>query len=127
MTNYSVQNVKEYISAAPKETRSHLSEIRVAVKSALPKAEEKIGYGKPYYKYHGWVAGFDAFKNHISFEIWGDELQSTDRKMLEEKGYKTGKRSFQIRYDQKVPTTLIKKVVKAQAKLNEVKAESKKK
>jgi uncharacterized protein len=127
MTDYSAKNVQEYISGAPKEARSHLRELRAAVKSAVPKAEEGISYGKPYYKYHSMLAGFDAFKNHISFEIWADELQSNDRKMLEEKGYKTGKRSFQIRYDQKVPTTMIKKVVKAQAKLNEVKAESKKK
>lgn len=65
------------------------------------------------------LAGFDAFKNHISFEIWTDELQSKDRKMLEEKGYKTGKRTFQIRYEQKVPTPMIKKLVKAKAQVNE--------
>jgi uncharacterized protein YdhG (YjbR/CyaY superfamily) len=122
MTNYSAKNVNEYISGAPKEARSHLREIRAAIKSAVPKTEEGISYGKPYYKYHGMLAGFDAFKNHISFEIWADELQSKDRKMLEEKGYKTGKRTFQIRYDQKVPTAVIKKLLKAQAKMNEVKS-----
>ena len=46
MTNYSVKNVNEYISDAPKEARSHLREIRAAVKSAVPKAEEGISYGK---------------------------------------------------------------------------------
>src|SRR5688572_12339223 len=127
MTNYSVKNVNEYISDAPKEARSHLREIRAAVKSAIPKAEEGIRYGKPFYKYHGMLAGFDAYKHHIGFEIWADKLQSEDRKMLEEKGYKTGSRTFQIRYDQKVPLTVIKKMLKAQAKMNEVKKESNKK
>ena len=122
MTNYSAKNVNEYISGAPKEARSHLREIRAAIKSAVPKAEEGISYGKPFYKYHGMLAGFDAYKNHIGFEIWADKLQSEDRKMLEEKGYKTGSRTFQIRYDQKVPTTVIKKMLKTQAKMNEVKS-----
>jgi uncharacterized protein YdhG (YjbR/CyaY superfamily) len=45
--------------------------------------------------------------------------------MLEEKGYKTGSRTFHIKYDQKVPTTVIKKMLKAQAKMNEVKSKRK--
>lgn len=126
MTNYSVKNVNEYIDAAPQEARPHLQEIRAAVKSAIPHAEEKIGYGKPYYKYHGWVAGFDVYKNHIGFEVW-DGLEDEDRKSLEETGYKTGSVTFQIKYDQKVPVAIIEKLVKTQARLNENKAEGKQK
>src|SRR5688572_8110321 len=125
MTNYSVKNVNEYISDAPKEARSHLREIRAAVKSAAPKAEEGISYGKPYYKYHGMLAGFDAYKNHIGFEIWADKLESDARKKLKEKGYKTGSRTFQIQHDQKVPSAIIKRMVKAQAKINEAKSKKK--
>ena len=125
MTNYSVKNVNEYISDAPKEARSHLREIRAAVKSAIPKAEEGIRYGKPFYKYHGMLAGFDAYKHHIGFEIWADKLESDDRKKLKEKGYKAGSRTFQISFDQKVPSALIKRMVKAQAKINEAKSKKK--
>jgi uncharacterized protein YdhG (YjbR/CyaY superfamily) len=42
MTNYSAKNVNEYISGARKEVRSYLREIRAAIKSAVPKAEEGI-------------------------------------------------------------------------------------
>jgi|SRR3990170_4454140 len=122
MTNYSTKTVGEYISAAPKEARPHLRKIRAAVISAVSKAEEGISWGKPYYRYHGVLGGFDAFKNHVTFEIWKDELPSMDRKILEEKGYKTGKRTFQIGYDQTVPTAVIKKLVKALAKRNEAKS-----
>lgn len=116
MTNYSAKNVDEYIASAPEEARPHLKELRAIVKSAVPEAEEGIHYGKPYYKYHGkYLAGFDTYKNHIGFEIWADQLKSEDRKMLEEKGYRTGSRTFQIQYDQKVPTAVIKKLIKAQA------------
>jgi uncharacterized protein YdhG (YjbR/CyaY superfamily) len=69
------------------------------------------------------LAGFDAFKNHVSFEIWADELEKQHRDKLEERGYKTGKRTFQISYDQDVPTAVIKTLVKAQAKANEKKKE----
>ena len=127
MTNYSVKNVDEYISAAPKEARSHLKEIRAAVKSAIPKAEEKIGYGKPYYKHHRWLVGFDVYKQHIGFEILEGQLPSEIRMSLEEKGYKTGKKTFRIRYDQKVPSAMIKKLAKVQLKLDEAKSKSNKK
>jgi uncharacterized protein YdhG (YjbR/CyaY superfamily) len=119
MTNYSAKNVDEYISGAPEHARSHLKEIGAAIKAAVPEAEESISWGKPYYRHHGMLAGYDAFKNHVSFEIWADELHSKDRRALEENGYKTGKRTFQIRYDQKVPAAVIKSLVKAQAKVNE--------
>jgi uncharacterized protein YdhG (YjbR/CyaY superfamily) len=121
MTNYSAKNVDEYISGAPKEAHSHLREIRAAIQAVAPEADEGIRWGKPYYKFQGMLGGFDVFKNHISFEIWADELQSKDRTWLEEKGYKTAKRTFQIRYTQKVPTSIIQQMVQALAKRNLVK------
>lgn len=121
MTNYSVKSVDAYISKAPSKAQGHLRQIRSAVKSAVPKAEEGLSYGKPYYRHHGMLAGFDAYKNHIGFEIWTDKLEGEYRKSLEEKGYKTGTRTFNIGYDQEVPTALIKKMVKERAKRNEAK------
>lgn len=119
MTNYSVDNVDDYIEAAPQEARSHLAEIRAAVKSAVPEVEEGIKWGKPYYQHPaGMLSGYDAYKHHIGFEVWADKLPDDDRNKLEEKGYKTTKRTFHIRYDQEVPATIIKRMVKAQAKLN---------
>ena len=47
------------------------------------------------------LGGFDAFKNHISFEIWADELPDRERAMLKRGGYKTGKRAFQMAYDRR--------------------------
>ncbi len=90
------------------------------IKSTIPDVEEGISWGVPFYKYHGVLAGFAAFKNHVSFGF-AAVLQSKDRKMLEEKGYKTGKKTIQIRFDQKVPTTAIKQILKTRAKMNEAK------
>lgn len=126
MTNYSAKTVGKYISAAPKASRTHLRELRAAIKSAVPKVEEGISYGKPYYRYHGMLAGFDAYKNHIGFEIWASKLDGDVRKKLQDKGYKTGSRTFQIGYDQKVPSTVIKRMVREQAKINAAKSKKKK-
>lgn len=125
MTNYSTKTIDEYISAAPAISKPHLSEIREAVESVLPEYEKEIGYGKPYYKYQGWVVGFDVYTNHIGFEVWNG-LTDEDRQILEENGYKTGSVTFQIRYDQPVPIDIIRELVRRQVRLNEGKKTGKK-
>ena len=111
MKNYLAKNVDDYIATAPKEAQLKLRELRATIKSAAPKAEEGISWGVPFYKYHGVLAGFSVFKDHVSFGF-ADLLQSKDRKILEEKGYVTGKKTIQIKFDQKVPTTTIKQILK---------------
>jgi uncharacterized protein len=92
----------------------------VAIKSAAPKAEEGISWGVPFYKYHGLLAGFAALKNHVDFGL-AFALQNKDREMLGKKGYMTGKKTIQIKFEQKVPTTAIRRILKARAKMNEAK------
>ncbi len=120
MQNYSAKNVDEYIASAPKEARPKLRELRAAIKSAVPKAEEGISWGVPFYKYHGLLAGFVAVKNHVDFGL-AFALEGKDREMLEKKGYLTGKKTIQIKFDQKVPAATITQIVKAKAKTNEAK------
>ena len=120
MRNYQAKNVDDYIANAPNEAQSKLRELRATIKSAVPKAEEGISWGVPFYKYYGVLAGFAAFKNHVSFGF-ADVFQNEDYKMLEKKGYIIGKKTMQIKFDQKVPTTTIKQILKAKAKMNEVK------
>lgn len=115
------KDVDSYIANSGREARPILKEIREIIISTIPKVEEGISWGVPFYKYHGELAGFAAYKNHVSFGFGAGVLQSKDRKMLEEKGYKTGKGTMQIKFDQKVPTTAIKKILKAKAKMNEAK------
>ncbi len=115
------KNVDSYIANSGSEARPILEELRKIIKSTIPKAEEGISYNVPIYNYHGILAGFAVYKNHVSFGFGADVLQNRDRKMLEEKGYKTGKGTMQIKFDQEVPTTAIKQILKAKAKMNEAK------
>ena len=91
----------------------------------MPKAEESISWGIPFYKYCGMLAGFATFKEYISFGF-AATLQVSDRELLEKKGYKTGSKTVQIRFEQKIPVTIIKQMLKVRAKMNEAKNNLKK-
>jgi len=121
MKNYKAKNVDEFIASATKEARVKLRELRAIIKSTIPKAEEKISWGVPFYRHYGPLVGFAPFKSHISFGLGLSGLSKEDRKMLEEKGYITGAKIIQIRFDQKVPIAEIRRILKAQAKINEAK------
>ena len=102
------------------EARPILKEIREIIKSVVPKAEEGISYGFPLYKYHGTLAHFAEYKNHVALGF-GLDLQDKDHEILKKNGYATGQKRIQIKFDQKVPTTAIKQILKVQAKINEAK------
>jgi len=121
MKMYQAKDVDAYIAYSAAEARPHLKELRKIIKSTVPRAEEKISWGVPFYRYHGALVGFATFKNHVSFGLGLAGLQSKDREMLEKKGYITGKKIIQIRFDQKVPATAIRQILKAQARMNEAK------
>lgn len=115
------KTVDEFVAEAPAEARPVLEQIRRVVKQAVPGVEETMGYGKPYYKYHGWMTGITLYTHHLGVEIWGG-LSDKDRTELEALGYKTGSKNFQIQYDQAVPEKLLTQLVKAQAKRNKQKS-----
>lgn len=120
MRNYGAKDVDTYIESSPEEARPHLKELRKIITTAIPNVQEGISWGVPFYKYHGLLAGFSPFKKHVSFGFVF-VIESDERKMLEEKGYTTGKKTIQIRFDQEVPTSEIKQIVLAKAKINEAK------
>jgi uncharacterized protein YdhG (YjbR/CyaY superfamily) len=120
MKNYDAKDIDAYIASAGKDARPKLEEIRKLIRSTVPKAEESISWGMPFYKYYGVLAGFAAFKNHVSFGLV-TVLESKEREMLENKGYKTGKKTIQIGFNQRLPVATIKQILKAKAKVNEAK------
>ena len=124
MRNYEAKDVDSYIAGSVPEAKSTLEELRKLVKATIPKAEESISWGVPFYRHNGLLCGFSVFKKHVTFGlafVFVDEL----RKVLEEKGYATGKKTVQIKFDQKVPATIIKQMLKERVKINEDKKKSK--
>lgn len=117
-------NVDEYIAGAPNNVQAKLKEIRTIIRKAAPKAEEKISYGMPYYRYHGRLGYFAYIKNHISlFAI----PPIVDKHKKELKNYVTGKSTIQFPLDQPLPSSLIKKLIRAQVRILEEKIKSKNK
>ncbi|HZP55570.1 MAG TPA: DUF1801 domain-containing protein [Candidatus Saccharimonadales bacterium] len=114
------KTVDQFVAEAPVEARPVLEQIRVVIKKAVPEVDETMGYGKPYYKYHGWMTGVTLYTKHLGVEIW-DGLSIKDREELEALGHKTGSKNFQISYGQEVPAELLTRLVKAQAERNEQK------
>ena len=63
----SEQEVDEYLANLDDPKRSTLQQLRRTIRAIVPEAEEGISYGMPAYRLRGSViAGFAAFKNHLS-------------------------------------------------------------
>jgi len=110
-------NVDAYIATASKEARNKLREIRKVIKSVAPKAEEKISYGMPYYSYKGRLAYFAAFNDHVSLFAMppiGGAAKGELRK------YQTGKSTLRFSLDQELPIPLIRRLVRAGVRRNEI-------
>jgi uncharacterized protein YdhG (YjbR/CyaY superfamily) len=118
MRNYTAKDVDEYIVNMSPEAQPHLKELRKVIKAAVPKAEESIAWGVPFYKYNGLLGGFSAFTKHVSFGF-APVIEDKVRTKLEKAGYKTGSKTIQIQFDQKIPVAAITQIVKEQAKWNE--------
>lgn len=108
-------DVDSYIANARPEARPILKELRKIIRTTIPEAEEGISYNVPFYTFQDTHVGFSAATNHATFGIGADTMQREDRKILEEKGYKPGKETIQIRYNQAVPTPEISKLLEKKA------------
>jgi uncharacterized protein YdhG (YjbR/CyaY superfamily) len=114
------QAVDAYVAAAPKAMQPMLRQLRRAIKSAAPKAEEKLSYRMPYYAYHGRLIYFAAHKNHIGmYPIIGREKELYAKEL---KPYMAEKATLQFPIGTPLPLALVKKVVKERARANEVRA-----
>ncbi len=111
-----LKTVEDYIVSAPKELQKTLKELRSTIKTVVPKAEEKLSYGMPYYGYKGRLVYFAFSKNHIGLYIPPPVIAEHASEL---KAYKTAKATIQFPLDKKLPIGLIKKLVKARMKINE--------
>ncbi len=112
------KDVANFIKASPKQTQAKLKQLRQIIRNVAKKAEEKISYKMPVYKYNGkWLVGIAGFKNHIS--LFGMSGTFFNAFKPELKHYKTSKGTIQFPLDKPLPVALIKNLVKARMKVNE--------
>jgi uncharacterized protein YdhG (YjbR/CyaY superfamily) len=112
-----LRNFSDYIKDYPPIIQIRLEDIRLAIRSAVPEAKERISYNMLSFWFHGNLIYYGAFKNHIGFypasktvfEKFKDEL----------KIYKTsGKGTIQFPHNKPIPIELIKKIAHHRAMEN---------
>jgi uncharacterized protein YdhG (YjbR/CyaY superfamily) len=105
------QDIDSYLASLHEPKRSTLEELRRSILAVIPDAEQCISYGMPAFKVRSkTVAGFAAFKNHLSYlphsgsvlEQLGEDLAS----------YESTKGSLHFAIDEPLPRGLVNKLVK---------------
>src|SRR5712664_31125 len=93
------KEVRAYFASMPPKARAALKRIRIAVRSAVPRAEEAFSYRNA------------AFKNHCSlYPITGAIRR---RLAVDLKGYETSKGTVRLPLAKPIPVGLVRKLVKA--------------
>ena len=115
MAKNDFKSVDEYIASQPAAVQSVLTQVRAAIRKALPKAEEVISYKIPTYKLHGGaVLYFAGWKQHYSLYPAGAHLVAAFQDELAP--YKVNKGTIRFPLSQPVPVKLIERVAKFRAK-----------
>ena len=86
-----------------------------------PETTKTISYGIPTFKYKGSLLGFGAFSNHCSLFPMSPPVIVAFQNEL--KDYQTSKGTIRFPVDKPLPSTLLKKLVKARIAENECKRE----
>jgi uncharacterized protein YdhG (YjbR/CyaY superfamily) len=106
----SVRDVDEYLAALDEPKRGTLERLRETILEIVPEAEQCIAYGMPAVRLDGKVvAGFAAFKNHLSyFPHSGSVLPELAADLV---GYVASKGTLQFSVDKPLPKALVTKLI----------------
>jgi uncharacterized protein YdhG (YjbR/CyaY superfamily) len=114
------RTIDEYLSRVPQPARATLQKLRATIRSVVPPdASEAIYYGMPAFRYKGPLVCFAAFSNHCSFFPSSAALMARFEDDL--KKYATSKGTLRFPTDKPLPAALVKKLVKARIRQNELK------
>jgi uncharacterized protein YdhG (YjbR/CyaY superfamily) len=124
MAKAGCKSVDEYIASQPDPVRPILSQVRNAIRKAVPQAEEVISYKIPAYKLHGEpVLYFAGWKQHFSlYPVSANLLAALKHDITP---YIVNKGTMRFSFSQPVPVNLIGRIAKLRAE--EVAARAQKK
>lgn len=102
--------IDDYLDALEEPKRTTLAQLRDTIVTIVPDAEECISYGMPAFKLRGkTIAGFAAFKNHLSYLPHSGSVIPQLAKETERYTSTNGSLHFPI--DKPLAKTLVKKLI----------------
>jgi len=109
------EEIDAYLATLDEPKRSSLETLRRSILEVVPDAEEGLAYGMPAFKVRGkTVAGFAAFKNHLSYlPHSGSVLAELGDEVAR---YETSKGSLKFAVDKPLPKRLVKKLITTRMK-----------
>jgi len=117
----SAEDVDAYLRALEEPKRGTLEELRRTILEIAPDAEQVISYNVPAFRVDGGVvAGFAAFKSHLSYLPFSGSVLSQLAGELE--GYTMTKSALHFAVDRPLPKTLVRKLVAARLRELRVRA-----
>jgi uncharacterized protein YdhG (YjbR/CyaY superfamily) len=111
------KSIEEYLAQLPTDQRIELEKLRKLIKSIIPEAKEKIGYGIPTFTYHGNLVHYAAYPKHLSFYPGSREV--TEKFLPKLKGFKTAAATIQYTIDNPIPDSIVEEIVRERVKQNE--------
>ncbi len=110
MATVSKTDIDKYLAALPEPKRGTLEALRSTIREIVPEAEECISYGVPAFRLDGKVvAGFAAFKNHLSYLPHSGSVIS--ELGAEAARYRSSSGALQFAIDRPLPKALVKKLI----------------
>ena len=108
----SAEDVDEYLRGIEEPKRSTLEALRRTILEIVPDAEQVISYKVPAFRVDGQiVAGFAAFKDHLSYLPFSGSVLPELAGELE--GYTMTKSALHFPVDRPLPKTLVRKLIAA--------------
>jgi uncharacterized protein YdhG (YjbR/CyaY superfamily) len=106
------EEVDAYLRDLEEPKRSTLETLRAAILEIVPEAEQVISYRVPAFRFRGKiVAGFAAFKDHLSYLPFSGSVLAQLSDELE--GYTMTKSALHFPIDQPLPKSLVRKLIEA--------------
>ena len=103
--------IDAYLAAVDEPKRSTLGRLRQMILEVIPDAEEGLSYGLPAFRVRGTVvAGFAAFKDHLSYLPHSGSVFPELRGELSD--YTTSPGALRFPVDSPLPAPLVERLVR---------------
>ena len=103
--------VDEYLAEIPEPARSTLKKVRAVIQSVVPAGTtEVLSYRMPAFRFKRVLVWYAAFSDHCSLFPTASVIEKLEQEL---QGYAVSKGTIQFPTDKPLPSSLVKKIVKA--------------